>query len=193
MNQLVGFEKEDCLDRILEKTDIPNNFDLLSIDIDGNDYHVWKAITDYRPKVVIIEFNPTIPKCIEFVQSRDMTVRQGTSLLSNVKLANSKGYELIAVEAANGIFVDKQYFPLFKIDDKSIDALWNDQSSITHMFVGFDGTIFLRGKQSLPLLQIPIKESAVQVLPRWARKTFKRQNWLARKLGKYYRRKLKQK
>ena len=109
-----------------------------------------------------------------------MTVTQGTSLLSNVKLANSKGYELIAVEAANGIFVDKQYFPLFKIDDNSIDALWTDQTAITHMFVGFDGTIFLRGKQCLPWQQIPIKQSAVQVLPRWVRKTFKRKNWLAR-------------
>jgi hypothetical protein len=36
-------------------------FDFLSIDIDGNDYHAWHAIKNYQPKILMIEFNPTIP------------------------------------------------------------------------------------------------------------------------------------
>jgi len=48
MNTFVGFEKEDNLDALLKTIKIPINFDLLSIDIDGNDYHVWQAIKDYH-------------------------------------------------------------------------------------------------------------------------------------------------
>ena len=68
MNTFVGFEKEDGLDALLKTIKMPVNFDLLSIDIDGNDYHVWQAIWDYKPKVVVIEFNPTISKAVEFIK-----------------------------------------------------------------------------------------------------------------------------
>jgi len=43
INAFVGFEKENGLDLLLEATEIPSDFDLLSIDIDGNDYHFWPA------------------------------------------------------------------------------------------------------------------------------------------------------
>ncbi len=191
VNRFVGFEPSDCLCNILKETEIPRNFDLLSIDIDGNDYHVWDAAREYQPKVVIIEFNGTIPKCVEFVQPRDMAVTQGTSLLSMIKLAKSKGYELVTVETSNAIFVDKQYFDLFNIDDNSIETQWTDQSAITHIFIGYDGSIFLRGFCRLPWQGIALRESMVQVLPRWARKTFKRRNFLMRKLAKFYRCRLK--
>ena len=49
INQYVGFTEEDGLDRILADTPIPFDFDLLSIDIDGNDYHCWKAVEKYEP------------------------------------------------------------------------------------------------------------------------------------------------
>jgi hypothetical protein len=91
INKFVGFDKENGLDSILKETSIPVDFDLLSIDIDGNDYHVWKAIEDYKPKAVVIEFNPTIHKTVEFVQPPDPRLQQGSSLLSITKLANSKG------------------------------------------------------------------------------------------------------
>ncbi|RZB36739.1 MAG: hypothetical protein SRB2_01818 [Desulfobacteraceae bacterium Eth-SRB2] len=67
INRFVGFENENNLDQILKMTPIQNDFDFLSIDIDGNDYHVWKAMSDYNPKIVCIEFNPTIPTEIEFI------------------------------------------------------------------------------------------------------------------------------
>jgi len=79
LNQFVGFGSDDNLDKILEKTSIPNNFDLLSIDVDGNDYHIWEACKKYKPKAVIIEFNPTIPESVDFVQAKDPSVSQGSS------------------------------------------------------------------------------------------------------------------
>lgn len=188
INAFVGFEENDNLDKILESTPIPVDFDLLSIDIDGNDYHVWDAVKNYKPKIVIIEFNATIPPTVEFVQPRDMTITQGSGLLSITELAKSKGYELVAVESANAIFVDSKYFKLFDIEDNSVNVMWNNLSTITHIFFGYDGTVFIRGLGQLPWQQITLKESKMQLLPKWARKRLGDRNILRKNLGKYYRR-----
>jgi len=39
---------------IFKKYEVPENFDLLSIDIDSNDYWVWKALGNYHPRAVVI-------------------------------------------------------------------------------------------------------------------------------------------
>jgi hypothetical protein len=43
------------LDALLGRTAIPIDFELLSIDIDSWDYQVWRAMTKYKPKFVVIE------------------------------------------------------------------------------------------------------------------------------------------
>src|SRR6056297_2455992 len=45
--RFVGFGETDSLDAILSETAIPQEFDLLSIDIDGCDYHVWESLNRY--------------------------------------------------------------------------------------------------------------------------------------------------
>ena len=69
VNAFVGYNAEDGLDKILSAFNIPKNFDFLSIDVDGNDYHIWKAVQQYRPKSVCVEYNPTIPSQVYFVQA----------------------------------------------------------------------------------------------------------------------------
>ena len=145
INRFVGFAKDDSLDILLKDTPIPVDFDLLSIDIDGNDYHAWAATALYRPKVVCIEFNPTIPTEVEFVQAADPNVCQGSSLLSLTLLGRKKGYELVAVTTLNAIFVQAQYFPLFAIPNNEPRALREDLGAVTYVFNGYDGTIFVRG------------------------------------------------
>ena len=51
---------QNSLDNILKKTDIPKDFEVLSIDIDSFDYDVWKSLKNYKPKIVIIEINSTV-------------------------------------------------------------------------------------------------------------------------------------
>jgi hypothetical protein len=186
VNTFVGFNENDNLDTILKNTEIPINFDLLSIDVDGNDYHLWDAVRKYRPKIVVIEFNPTIPPHIEFVQQRDMKINQGSSILSITKLAKSKGYELIA-STSNAIYVDAQYFNLFGIKDNSVEEIWTDRSSLSYLFFGYDGTVFKRGLDVHPWQKVAIDESKMQLLPKWARKKHCGQNYFVRKLAKYYR------
>ncbi|HTA29858.1 MAG TPA: hypothetical protein VK731_05205 [Candidatus Cybelea sp.] len=142
MNAFVGFTQSDGLDALLSKTPIPREFDLLSIDIDGNDYHVWGAFGAYAPKVVCIEYNPTIPTELEFIQPADPAVSQGSSLLALVKLGKQKGYELVAATSLNAIFVRSQYFGIFGISNNEPRALREDTASLTYVFAGYDGTIF---------------------------------------------------
>ena len=150
LNAMVGFTEADSLDHLLAQTPIPKNFDLLSIDIDGNDYYTWKATVQYRPKVVVIEFNPTIPAEYEFVQEPDPTLNQGCSLLSLNLLGKSKGYELVAVTKLNAIFVLAEYYPLFGITDNSLQTLREDTSHITYLAATYDGRIMVLGNDRMP-------------------------------------------
>src|SRR5262249_38434604 len=45
------------IEQLLAAHAVPREFDLLSIDIDGNDYWVWAAVEGWRPRVVVIEYN----------------------------------------------------------------------------------------------------------------------------------------
>lgn len=170
LNEFVGYSKIDNLDNILKDTPIPKDFDFLSIDVDGNDYHIWNAMSEYSPKLVCIEFNPTIPTEVKFIQAADPSVNQGNSLLALVELAKQKGYELVSVLPWNAFFVKAEYFSLFGITDNSPIALRKSLDAITYMFVGFDGRVILNGNSSLLWHGIKIKNASVQQLPKFLQK-----------------------
>jgi len=187
IHAFVGFEEHDGLDSLLRATDIPVDFDVLSIDIDGNDYHVWAAVKQYRPKVVVIEYNPTIPNPVEFVQARDMRVSHGSSILSLDKLAKQKGYELVAATRLNAVFVDAKYFALFGIQDNSVDAIRSEQPDVTYIFNGYDGTVFIRGAGRVHWHGIPYRQSSLQQVPKWLRQYPGSYGIIKRGLARIYR------
>jgi len=165
-NQFVGFTAADGLDAILTGTDAPLDFDFLTVDIDGNDYHVWNAVVKYRPKVVMIEFNPTIPPEVSFIQPADPQVSQGNSLAALVELGKRKNYELIAVLGVNAFFAPAELFSYFGLADNRVETLWTERDCVTYFFTGYDGRVFLRGCCKMPWQEsTPICESQVQVLP----------------------------
>lgn len=96
------------IQNLFKKYNVPKDFDLLSIDIDFNDYWVWKSIEDYFPRVVVIEYNSSIPPN----QSRvvpynadatwDGTNYFGASLLALKNLSLKKGYTLVGCDS-NGV------------------------------------------------------------------------------------------
>jgi hypothetical protein len=101
--------------------------------------------------------------------------------LSVDKLARSKAYELVAVTQTNAIFVDSQYFALCNISDNSLEKMRPDESKVTYIFNGFDGTVFIRGSGKLAWHGIPYRESKLQQVPRWLRqypKNYKVPRWL---------------
>jgi len=165
VNTFVGFDAKTGLDSILRSFRIPQDFDFLSVDIDGNDYHVWNAVGTYRPKVVCVEYNPAIPTEVDFVQAADPRVSQGASLLALDRLAREKGYQAVCVLPWNVFFVDEKYYPLFEIDDNRPAALRQDNSLVTWIFSGYDGSIHFKGAKQIPWHGIPLDESSIKGLP----------------------------
>ncbi len=165
INAFVSFEGEQSLDVVFARTLLPQSFDLFSLDIDGNEYHVWDSLTTYRPRVMLIEFNPTIPNEVVFIQPRDMKVFQGSSLRALIALGKHKGYELVATNDVNAFFVLKELFPLFAIADNSIDALHTTHEYETKLFQLYDGTLRISGYDCLLWHHIPLDVEKMQVLP----------------------------
>ena len=87
--------------------------DLLSIDIDGNDYWVWKALEAVRPRVVVIEYNAILPPPMSLVVPYDTnrvwdgSNYYGASLEALVRLGKDKGYRLVGccLMGVNAFFV----------------------------------------------------------------------------------------
>jgi hypothetical protein len=99
----------DNINQLVVEHGLTGDLDLFSLDIDGNDYWVWRTLDACSPRVVIVEFNPS------FGPTRAVTVRydpgfdrgryaaicpqfHGASLEAFVRLGREKGYRLVLVE-----------------------------------------------------------------------------------------------
>lgn len=111
---------------LLRDAEVAETFDLLSLDIDRNTYHLWKALPDYRPRVVAVEYNASIPPVDEWVVEYDPTaiwdgsLRFGAGLKSYELLGREMGYLLVGCNLAgvNAFFVredlvDDRFLPPF--------------------------------------------------------------------------------
>lgn len=99
---------------LFEKYNVPKEFDFLSIDIDGNDYWVLRAIllAGYKPRVIENEFNGCIEndKCIAIENNPSHIWNNndyyGASFLAFKKIMEHFGYVLIhQIATTNQIFV----------------------------------------------------------------------------------------
>ena len=125
--------KENIID-LFKKYDVPKNFNLLSIDIDFNDFYVlYEILKNYSIDIIILEYNAY------FLPNEDAIVKYnpnggwdgysnyfGASLLSFQKLLNKFGYNLIYTEnrGVNAFFVNNKHSSKFDYVDE-IDILYN--------------------------------------------------------------------
>jgi hypothetical protein len=171
INALVDFNKGvNSLDGILAGTPIPGDFEFLCIDVDGCDWHIWNSLVNYRPRLIEIEFNPSIPNHVYFVQEPDMAVNHGASLRAMVELGTRKGYELVATTPWNAFFVPREEFGKFNIEDNSLDAMHSPGEFESTLFQLYDGTLVLTGCTKLLWHKVPISFEDIQVLPRALRR-----------------------
>jgi len=97
---------------LIRQNGMSGEIDLLSLDMDGVDYWIWKAITCITPRVVVLEYNNrwnselsvTVPDQKDFVgrgASEEGEGYFGASLLAFTKLAKEKGYRLVGANSPN--------------------------------------------------------------------------------------------
>jgi hypothetical protein len=90
--------------------------DLLSLDMDGIDYWIWKALSVCAPRVIIVEFNPAwgpeLSRAIPYRSDYRLDATRkpyylSASLTAWARLAVAKGYRLVGVQRLgfNAIFV----------------------------------------------------------------------------------------
>ncbi len=132
----------ESVDSLLLHHGFSGQVDLLTLDLDGVDYWIWEALTAISPRVVVIEYHPTMraepvtvpyrpdfrARWIPLVPAPDApaeeaaredffsryAVYHGASLPALVKLARRKGYRLVGVNSAG-------YNAFFLRDDVGCD------------------------------------------------------------------------
>ena len=167
VSALITSEGNNSLQSILQNNSISCDFEFLSIDVDGNDYHIWKSLgTHYNPRVVCIEFNPTIPNHIVFIQENNIVKQQGSSLLALVELGETlgtHGYSLVCTTTFNAIFVRNDLMKFLPNCDYSLSAL-HDSTMITDIFQTYDGELKLCGPKKLIWHKVAINTQNIQPL-----------------------------
>jgi hypothetical protein len=144
---------KSSLRTLLEGVKAPKNIGILSIDIDGNDYNVWRDFNGFDVSVVVIEYNHTIPPSVEFVDDGGRSF-MGSSALAITRLARLKGYSLVACTLANCIFVRDDLFARFRIMDNSVDTLM-PKDGITFVCRNFAGEVVFSQKQVIePIVKL---------------------------------------
>jgi hypothetical protein len=109
------------IDELITTNGFAGELDLFSLDLDGNDYWIWEAMTACAPRIVILEYNSmfgpdrsvTVPYDAAFDRHRHHTMYYGASLTALTRLGARKGFRLVAVEptGVNAFFVRSDLAP----------------------------------------------------------------------------------
>lgn len=108
-----AFVQPDNIVKIMADLGVPGEVDLFSLDIDLNTYHIWAALETFRPRAVVVEYNPGIPPNMAWIHpfdrlgAWDQTQAQGASLKAYELLGRKRGYSLVGCDltGANAFFV----------------------------------------------------------------------------------------
>lgn len=90
----------------LREVGVPDEFDLLSLDVDQNTYWIWAALPHLRPRVVVVEYNATLPPTVDWkvdyhaTKWWDGSIDFGASLRAYELLGRKLGYNLVGCETS---------------------------------------------------------------------------------------------
>jgi hypothetical protein len=101
---------------------------------------VFQNLQQFTPRVVVVEYNPTIPPEFDLIQPPG--ARFGASALALVNLAKQKGYRLVCCTDTNCIFVAADEFPRLEIEEPRLaDTFPRDH--LAYVLTTFDGAAYL--------------------------------------------------
>lgn len=114
------------INQIFEKYEVPKQFDFLSIDIDSNDYWVWKAL-NYEANLVLIEYNPnfSIDKSVALKYDPNRVWKKNVAFSASfsamVKLGEEKGYIPVDHLGHDILFLKKSFLKYDEIKNININ------------------------------------------------------------------------
>ncbi len=136
--------------------------DLFSLDLDGVDYWIWEALTAISPRLVILEYNSmfgptravTVPYDAKFDRHRHHTLYYGASLAAWTRLAERKGYRLVAVEPAgiNAFFLRNDLAPHIPACDAA--RAYRIQEKHDVLMAGGEDVVAYAAREGLALVEI---------------------------------------
>lgn len=142
LNKMVTREN---IDQVYKELVPEKGLGLLSIDIDGNDFHLLETISDLNVSVVVLEYNPLFAPPIEWVMNYNPehewivgSDQYGASLKSFEKMLSKKGYALVGctTNGNNAFFVKKDLVKNHFYDDYSAEFHYESQRFwLTNAFI----------------------------------------------------------
>lgn len=161
-----AFIDRDNINDLISDAGLSGPLGLLSIDIDGNDYWVWEAITAVDPVIVVVEYNSafgprqpvTVPYDPQFARSdaHYSLLYYGTSLAALCLLAERKDYAFVGCNSAgnNAYFVRRAQLGSLKAlraDEGFVDARFRESRRPDGGLALLSGKERLREMAALPL------------------------------------------
>lgn len=120
LNSKAAFITRENIAELLDESGFDKNIGLLSVDIDGVDYHVLEALHDWKPAILIVEYNEafgwkrpvSVPYDPSFVRREKhvSNLYYGANLLAFHHLASNRGYALVGTNSvgSNAFFVRRE-------------------------------------------------------------------------------------
>lgn len=110
-----AFVTAENASKLIAESGIAGDIGILSIDVDGNDYWIWRALTGISPRIVVVEYNSlfgpsravTVPYDAAFERTRahHSNLYYGASITALARLGAQKGYVLVGSNrAGNNLF-----------------------------------------------------------------------------------------
>lgn len=137
---VAAFITRENINGLLSRSGFNHDLGLLSVDIDGNDFHVLQAILDFQPRILVCEYNAvfgahrkiTVPYSADFQRTRrhHSNLYFGASLAALAWIADQRGYDLVGTNSngVNAFFVRRD---LLGLGLKSLTALEAFTPSLT--------------------------------------------------------------
>lgn len=113
LDSLVSYVTKENIASLFQRLDVPHEFDFFSLDIDQNTFHVWEELGEYRPRVVAVEYNASIPPDVDWQvdyrsdRTWDGSKNWGASLKAFERLGRNLGYVLVGCNftGVNAFFI----------------------------------------------------------------------------------------
>jgi len=162
LDSVCEFVTRDNINDLIRNSFPSEEIGLISIDIDGNDYWVWQAISCAKPVIFIVEYNALlgdlIPLTVPYISDFDRTKAHysnlyfGASLPALVSLGVDKGYTFVGTNTTgvNAFFVRNDFSSVITESIRNISTY----PSLFREARGINGDLlYLSGEKRLDIIR----------------------------------------